>query len=235
MKTRLTYQGKQALAIVDVLVIVAVVLILWVLLLPLLRDARHRAQRINCASNLKQVGVSFQLWAKDNNNKYPMSVSVTNGGAYELIATGNVVGFCEVMSNYLSTQKILVCPEDPNGAYLPWGGDFSSSNFCNKNISYFVGVDADESHPQRLLCGDDNFLVNGNSVASGVQSLSTNVQIKWASGRHVSPGSHFWTAAWERFAGNIVSADGSVATFSDDGLQSALQQTGLATNRLAIP
>lgn len=223
------------MTIVEVLVIIAVLAALAALLLPLLAAAKHRAQRINCASNLKQVGDAFQIWGQDYTNRYPMSVLVANGGAKELIAIDNVAGLCQVMSNELTTTKILFCPEDRNVVYLPLGNGFSSSNFCNKNISYFVGTEADESHPQRLLCGDDNFQVNGSLVASGVLSLSTNVPVEWASGRHVSPGSHFWTPAKARFAGNIVFADGSVATFSDDGLQSALQQTGLATNRLAIP
>jgi hypothetical protein len=52
--------------------------------------------------------------------------------------------------------------------------------------------------------------------------LSTNAPISWTSARH-------------HFAGNIGLADGSVQQFTIQRLQNALQQTGLATNRLAIP
>jgi hypothetical protein len=52
-----------------------------------LRYKGHKRQKIRCVNDLKQVGIAFRLWEGDNNDKYPMAVSVTNGGAMELIAT----------------------------------------------------------------------------------------------------------------------------------------------------
>ena len=146
-----------------------------------------------------------------------MAVSVTNGGAMELIATGNVTACFQVMSNEVNTPKILLCPND---ASRVWATDFFTLN--NSNISYFVGLDADESKPRTFLSGDDNFAMNGVPVKSGRLDISTNTLL-------------FWTAARHKFAGNIGLADGSVRQSTTDGLRQALQQTGVATNRLALP
>jgi hypothetical protein len=148
----------------------------------------------------------------------------------ELVATGNITACFQVMSNELSTPKILLCPED---TYRVRATNFSTLN--SSNISYFVGLDAAETKPQLFLSGDDNLAIGGIPVKSGVLELSTNAPISWTSGRHIAYNSHFWTPARYRFVGNIGLADGSVQQVTTDGLQKALQQTGIATNRLVLP
>jgi competence protein ComGC len=232
MKPRWQKQRNRALTKVEVLVVIAVVVILAIIILPPNDPYAGRAMRINCVSNLKQVNLSFLIWAGEHNNKYPMEISVTNGGAMEQIAAGDVVDCFRVMSNELSTPKILICSADANHTYATnFDNDFNASH-----ISYFVGVDADETYTQRLLTGDDNFQINGNPVGSGVLSLSSNAPIEWGPGRHGDiPNRHFWQPRPTRFDGNLGFADGSVAEESSSGLWNSLRLTGLATNRLAIP
>jgi prepilin-type processing-associated H-X9-DG protein len=212
---------------VEVLVVVAVLTIIAAILLPALAITKYKTSKLGCVTCLKQIGLAYRIWAQDNNDKYPMQVSVTNGGAMELIATGNVAACFQVMSNQLSTPKILICPTDTNR--------IAATNFAigfnNDNISYFVGLDADLNHPQMFLSGDDNFAVGGVPVKSGLLQLSTHTPVAWTSLRHVAYDSHFWTPA----RGNILFVDGSVQQLTTKGLQQALQQTGVATNRLAIP
>jgi prepilin-type processing-associated H-X9-DG protein len=169
-------------------------------------------------SCLQQIGLAFRVWESDNSDKYPMGISVTNGGSMELVVTGNVVAIFLVMSNELSTPRILHCPNDM--AHIEVN---SFAGLASSNISYFVGVDVtNEINPQMILSGDDNFEIGGVPVKSGLLELSTNAPIAWTAARH-------------KFAGNIGLADGSVQEVTTVGLQTALQQTGLATNRLAIP
>jgi prepilin-type processing-associated H-X9-DG protein len=92
----------------------------------------------------------------------------------------------------------------------------------NKNVSYFVGLNASEDDPQAILSGDDNFEIGGIAVKSGLLELPTNSPIAWTVARH-------------KFSGNILLADGSVQTVTISALTNLLHQTGLATNRLAIP
>jgi prepilin-type processing-associated H-X9-DG protein len=233
MKLCFSHQRNQALTRTDVIVVVFVLfLVLLFLLLALPAVNSPKSVPISCISNLKQIDIAYRLWEGDNNNKYPMLVSVTNGGAMELVATGNVAACFQVMSNELSTPKILLCPEDPRRV---WATNFSKG-FDNSHISYFVGLDVtNETNPQMFLSGDDNFAIGGFPVKSGVLELSTNTPVTWTSLRHVAYNSHFWTAARHKFVGNIGMADGSVQQVTTDGLQKALQQTGVTTNRLVSP
>ena len=148
-----------------------------------------------------------------------MQVSVTNGGTMELTAKGkNAWLNFLVMSNELSTPKILICPADTGRVF--------ATSFTNglsaTNVSYFVGMDANADCPQTFLSGDDNFAIGGVPVKSGLLAVSTNAPITWTAKRHVN-------------SGNIGLADGSVAQTSSSTLKRMLVETSVATNRLAIP
>ncbi len=173
---------------------------------------------MSCVNNLKQVGLAYRIWAGDNNDKYPMDISATNGGTMELVNGRNAWLDYLVMSNELSTPKILVCPQDEE--HQPPATNFSSQ--LAGHISYFVGLDAGAKFPQTLLSGDDNFEISGAPVKSGLLAISSNTPIAWSAARH-------------KFSGNLLLADGSVQSSSNSGLTNWIHQTGLATNRLAIP
>jgi prepilin-type processing-associated H-X9-DG protein len=202
------------LTLVEVLVVVLVLGVLATMILPRLAGSR-RSSRIGCVSNLKQIGLAFRIWSGDNSDKYPFHISVTNGGTMGLNNGKNAWLNFLVMSNELSTPKILVCPKDLE--HQPPVTNFSWQ--LVGHVSYLIGVDANEADPQAILSGDDNFEINGVSVKSGLLELSSNTPIAWTTARH-------------NHAGNLGFADGSVQQATSLFLRQAV---GLATNRLAIP
>src|SRR5271166_4354295 len=113
---------KSAFTLIELLVVIAIIAILAAMLLPALAAAKRKAQKINCVNNLKQVGLAFRIWEGDNGDKYPMALSSLQGGAQEYIsslgATTPAAKFVSVpylfsvMSNELSTPKVLFCPSD---------------------------------------------------------------------------------------------------------------------------
>jgi prepilin-type processing-associated H-X9-DG protein len=218
MKLRLTPKRNAAMTLFEVGVVVAILFVLALIFLPALAASKRKTSRIGCINNVKQISLSFRLWSGDNNDKYPMDISVTNEGAMEFAANGNVAGIFQVMSNELSTPKILFCFEDANRFFAT---NFGSS-LNAKTISYFVGVDARQATPQMVLVGDDNLLLNGVPVKSGLRTIASNAPVSWSTGRH-------------EFGGNIGLADGSVAQLTTRGLQEAFKTSNSATNRLAIP
>ena len=150
----------------------------------------------------------------------------------ELVVTGNVVLVFQVMSNDLSTPKVAYCPNDKDHAIAT---DFNS-DFTAKNISYFVGLDADPQHPQMFLSGDDNFALDGVPEKSGLLELSTKAPVAWTSGRHDDSYNAVLGPLRRIISfGNISLADGSVAAVRNSGFKNLLSQTGAATIRLAIP
>ncbi len=224
--------------LIDFIVIIVVMAILVAMLLPNGTGNKAKPGQTTCTNNLKQIGVAFRQWALDHNEKLPTEVSVTNGGAMEVVMAGNVAAVFQVMSNELSTPVILFCPDDRRRKRAVTfskaaAGRANQSNYFsnNSNVSYFVGLDASNTSPNMFLSGDDNWLVGGDArivaqkgvpVPSGILPLWTNTPIAWSEARH------------ER-KGNIGLADGSVLGLSGRKLAEALRHTGVATNRLAFP
>jgi prepilin-type processing-associated H-X9-DG protein len=224
MKPNCSNRRSWAFTLVEVAVVIFMLALLVAMLLPAFAPHHSIKQtKINCVNNLKQIGLAYRLWDDDNGGKYPMDVSVTNGGTMELFQTGSTfqnLAFLNYlpMANQLSTPKFLHCPADTNG----FAATNSWRELNNQNVSYFVGLDASAENPRTILSGDDNFEINGVAVKSGLLELSTNAPIAWTAARH-------------KFSGNILLADGSVQSVTISGLTNLVQQTGLATNRLAIP
>ena len=135
----------------------------------------------------------------------------------ELAATGNAIAVFQVMSNELSTPKIVVCPQDVDREFAT---NFTT-DFNNSRVSYFVNADGDADNPQTLLAGDSNFEVNSVRVKSGLLRLSSNAPASWTAARH-------------RFSGYLLFGDGSVQGMNNAGLSNYFN-AGSWTNRLAIP
>jgi len=224
---RILKQNK-AFTLIELLVVIAIIAILAALLLPALAAAKRKAQRINCISNLKQIGIAFRLWEGDNGDKYPMAVSTLYNGAKEDIYTAGNTGtqapagygltnVFVVMSNELSTPKILYCPSDSVRSYTT---NFTALNNDSQNMSYFVCGDAAETYPQMILDGDRNV---GTVSTQNTPATTTNVLgVQWTGG--------WW--AWSAVdmhlrVGNLGMADGSAQQVTVAGLQTAL---GAATN-----
>lgn len=230
MKLQPTTRGGKGFTLIELLLVICVLALVVVLVLPMLARAKsHRGS--NCLTNLKQIGLAFRVWAGDHGDKYPMQVSVTNGGAMKLAAAGDVSAIFRVMSNELATPKVLVCPQDTARYYAT----NCTTDLNHQTISYFVGLDAEDKYPQMILSGDDNLEVNGVRVQPGILNLLTNAPVEWTENdRHGYP-QHWRFRNQHLRKGNIGLADGSVQENSVSTFNSALANTGVATNRLVIP
>jgi Domain of unknown function (DUF4190)/GYF domain 2 len=133
---------------------VAVLVILPAMLLPALSQAKGKAQSINCANNMKQIGLAFRTWAIDHEDNFPFNVSTNKGGTLELCAPGsdgfdrNAALHFQVMSNEMSTPNILVCPADSKRQPAL---DFLGLQPASVSYKLRTGSDINETHPDQIL------------------------------------------------------------------------------------
>lgn len=57
--------------LVELLVVIGIIALLISILLPVLGSARQSANRIKCLSNLRQLGMAFQMYANANSGRFP--------------------------------------------------------------------------------------------------------------------------------------------------------------------
>ncbi len=124
------------------------------MLLPALSNAKAKAQSIQCMNNMKQQGVALRMWAMDNNDQFPFNVGTGKGGTMEL-CDRNDDGFdrnsyrhFQVMSNELSTPKILVCPGEPKRQPAT---DFQLLRADNVSYQVRSGTTVNETNPNEVL------------------------------------------------------------------------------------
>lgn len=187
-------------------------------MVPTGQQTARGGPRIVCVNNVKQIGLAYRVWEGDNNDTFPMGISETNGGAMELFSSTNAWRFFQVMSNELSTPKVLWCPAETDRNRFV-GTNFEWLN--NSNLSFFVGLVTNDSDPQMILSGDHN-ITNGTALKNGVLGLTASRPTGW-------------TAEMHDKIGNIGLADGSVQQVNTAGLQTAVAHSGVATNSLLMP
>lgn len=156
--------------------------ILAAMLLPALAAAKHKAEAINSANNMKMIGLAFRIWEGDHNGQFPFNVSQAQGGTMELCSPGsdgfdqNPAPVFMVMSNELATPKILVCPNDPGKHVAP---NFASLTADNISYELRTGTNVTERNPEEILAVDP---ING-IVLHCDGSVLRDIRYKKAVGR----------------------------------------------------
>jgi len=191
-------KSTKAFTLVELLVVIIVITVLAAMLLPALAATKGISQKIYCINNLKQIGLAFRTWEGSHNSRFPQAVSYMYGGANEYLTHQNGPGGVTaanplnpgmafmVVSNGLSTPKILFCPSDA----MHTAGNGYATNFSFPDllgcvapapfskapsggltkISYFINADASEASPQDIMIGDDNIGTSGNTANNAAAS-----------------------------------------------------------------
>src|SRR5271170_3446679 len=130
--TRRRQNKNSAFTLTELLVVTAIIAILAALLLTAISQAKGRALRIQCANNVRQLGIGLQAFVADNNS-YPLLIDPGHGGGWEALLQHTELSVPGNPTNHVnfsqwSGQGIWKCPtaDKPfnwptNRGYLSYG------------------------------------------------------------------------------------------------------------------
>jgi len=112
--------------LIELLVVIAIIAILAGLLLPALTRAKQKAWQTACFSNLKEIGVSMQLYMDDYNNRFPdrrdLKQSLPGGwkpwGSGWPTSDPRCAWAAVILQSYNANYQIWTCPGIQHNAAL---------------------------------------------------------------------------------------------------------------------
>ena len=142
------------LTLMEVVALLLVLAVLAVFFLPHRCPGREKARRVNCAGNLKQIGLALLMYSGDNAEQMPPGSLGDTGGYFPNTVSnwGNSFGNLASEGYISSDGKVWACPSTltprtsvNNSTYIYLGSGLLDDNDTATGQS--IAFDASGNHP----------------------------------------------------------------------------------------
>ena len=155
--------------LIELLVVIAIIAILAAMLLPALAKAKDKAKTTQCLSNMRQWGISVQIYSSDNQEMLPRD-GTDNGGLYGVDTSATTgPGSPQDPLAWFNTLPQLIGSKTLANYFNTSGGYQVKYPFPGNNIGGIWMC------PAAQAAGNDNFLQGGKF---GFFSLVMNIDLK---------------------------------------------------------
>jgi len=210
-------QRRAAFTRIELAVILAVLAVLVLLTLPLLANNSMRSNQAGCLNNLRQIGIAFQTWGNDHEDRRPWFVPMSEGGAISNTFRSEAYFLYAFLSNHIA-PGVLMDPSETapfkrraeNWAFTPNGG-FLHSAFKNNAVSYMLGL--------HTSFDANNILAADRHVQFGAARFCPVGGITMVLPLESGPAFKGWTNNVHGLAGNLLLNDGHVEYASQERLR----------------
>jgi prepilin-type processing-associated H-X9-DG protein/prepilin-type N-terminal cleavage/methylation domain-containing protein len=100
---------RHAFTLIELIVVMVIITVLAALLIPAVAEARKRADRLPCAANLRQIGLSMIMYTADEDGFFPC----VHGRDYSNPLPAEQEWW-EMLEDYGMHRAYMLCPGDPH-------------------------------------------------------------------------------------------------------------------------